>query len=174
MKSGVFPFLHVKCHHKIVYSELNLNVVYHPPYQCLIWDYKKANSDCKRKSMNPVSWGFVFSGKNVHQQAQYLNEIWMNVFYNYIPNKWITTDNKDSPWMNDEMKNKIDYRNTFYQQLKKCKINLIDLDVVNELTSRLSSIISQRQNEYYCHFAKKNQWSSNKYKNLLVCTKNIF
>ena len=52
----------------------------------------------------------------------------MNVFYNYIPNKWIATDNKDPPWMNDEIKNMINYRNTFYQKLKKYKVNLTDLD----------------------------------------------
>ena len=33
-------------------------------------------------------------------------------------------DDKDLPWMNDKIKNKINYRNTFYQQLKKYKINI--------------------------------------------------
>ena len=47
--------------------------------------------------------------------------------------------------MNDEIKNKINYRNTFYQQLKKYEIDLIDLYVVNKLTSELSSIISQKK-----------------------------
>ena len=122
----------------------------------MIWNYKKANVDCIRK-LGFISFhcGFVLSRKNVHQQVQYLNEILMKVFYNYIPNKRITIDNKDPPWMNDEIKIKINYRNTFYQQLKKYKINLTDLDVVNELTSELSSIISQRKDEYSCHLAKK-------------------
>ena len=75
MESGVFPSLHVKCHNQIVYSKLNLNVVYNFPYQHLIWDYKKANVDGTRKSLNPVNWAFVLSNKNVHQQVQYLNEI---------------------------------------------------------------------------------------------------
>ena len=79
-----------------------------------------------------------------------MNEILINVFYNYKPNKWITIDDKDPSWMNDEIKNKINYRNKFYQQLKKYKDNLTDLDVVNKLTSKLSSIISQRKDEYYC------------------------
>ena len=43
--------------------------------------------------------------------------------------------------MIDGIKNKINYLNTFYQQLKKYnKINLTDLDVVIKLTSELSSI----------------------------------
>ena len=47
--------------------------------------------------------------------------------------------------MNDEIKNKINYRNTFYQQLKKYEIDLTDLVIVNKLTSELSSIISQKK-----------------------------
>ena len=71
----------------------------------------------------------------------------MNVFYNYIPNKWITIDDKDPPWMNDETKNKINYRNTFYQQLKKYRINLTDPDVVNNLTSAyLQLFLKERMN----------------------------
>ena len=97
VESGVFPSLHVKCHHQIIYSKLNLNVIYPPPYQRLIWDYKKANVDCIKKSLNSVDWDFVFSNKNVHQQAEYLNNVLMNVFTNFIPNKLITINDKDPP-----------------------------------------------------------------------------
>ena len=48
----------------------------------------------------------------------------MNVFSNYIPNKLITINDKDPPWMNDEIKNKIKKRRIFYQKLKKYKLNL--------------------------------------------------
>ena len=113
VESGVFPSLHVKCHHQIIYSKLNLNVIYPPPYQRLIWDYKKANVDCIKKSLNSVDWDFVFSNKNVHQQAEYLNNVLMNVFTNFIPNKLITIDDKDPPWMNDVIKNKIKKRDFF-------------------------------------------------------------
>ena len=57
--------------------------------------------------------------------------------------------------MNGEIKYKINYRNTFYQQLKQYKTNLTDFDVANKLTSELSSIISKRKDEYYYHLAKK-------------------
>ena len=79
----------------------------------------------------------------------------MNVFTNYIPNKLITIDDKDPPWMNDEIRNKIKERDLFYQQLKKYKLNLTYSDVMNELTLELSSIISQRKDNYYLQLAKK-------------------
>ena len=155
VESGVLPSLHVKCHHQIIFSKLNLNVFYPPPYQRLVWDYKKVNIDCIRKALNSVDWVFDLSNKNVHQQAEYLNRILMNVFSNYIPSKVITINDKDPPWMNDEIRNKIKRRDMFYQQLKKYKLNLTDFDVMNELTLELSSTISQRKDEYYLQLAKK-------------------
>ena len=57
--------------------------------------------------------------------------------------------------MNDKIKNKIKKRDIFYQQLKKYKSNFTDFDVMNELTSGLPLIISQRRDEYYSQLAKK-------------------
>ena len=64
-------------------------------------------------------------------------------FSNNISNKWIIIDDKDPPWMSDEIKNN-NYRNIFYQQLKKNKINLTDHDVVNELTSAIFNFFSKK------------------------------
>ena len=79
----------------------------------MIWDYKKANVYCIKESLNSVDWNFVFSNKNVHQQAEYLNNVLMNVFTNFIPNKLITINDKDPPRMNDVIKNKIKKRDLF-------------------------------------------------------------
>ena len=37
-ENGVYPSLHPKCHHQIVFAKLNLNVEYPPLYERLIWD----------------------------------------------------------------------------------------------------------------------------------------
>ena len=107
--------------------------------------------------MDSVDWDLVLSNINAPQQAQYLNKILMNAFFNYIPNKLITIDDKDPPLMNDEIKNKnkIKKRDIFYQKLKKYKLNITDFDAMNELTLELSSIMSQRKEEYYFRLAKK-------------------
>ena len=66
----------------------------------------------------------------------------------------ITIDDKHPPWMNIEIKNKIK-EDIFYRQLKKYKLNLTDFDVMNELISELSSIFSQKKEEYYFQLTKK-------------------
>ena len=84
VESDIFPSLHVKCHHQIVYSKLNLNVVYSPPYQHMILDYKRSNVDYIRKSVNSINLGFVLSGKNVHQRSMFFITI-----YQITLSQWI-------------------------------------------------------------------------------------
>ena len=49
-------------------------------------------------------WSYLFSGKNVHEQVGLFNKTLLNIFPNFIPNKIILCDDKNSPWMNDEIK----------------------------------------------------------------------
>ena len=46
----------------------------------------------------------------------------MNVFSNFVPNKFVTFNDRDPVWMTANIKDKINYRNNIYRgYLKKCK-----------------------------------------------------
>ena len=77
---GVHASLHPNCHHRIVYSRLNLDIYYPPPYQRLIWDYKKVDATKIRKALDSVNWERLFDKKNVNAQVLKLNETTLNVF----------------------------------------------------------------------------------------------
>ena len=62
---------------------------------------------------------------NVDKQVELFNEYLMNIFSNFIPNEIITLNDKDPPWISNNIKNKtykkITYiRNTF-KMVKKLK-----------------------------------------------------
>ena len=38
-------------------------IVYPPPYERLVWDYKRANESVINAALNKVDWGFLFSNK---------------------------------------------------------------------------------------------------------------
>ena len=86
---------------------MNLKVEYPPPYQRLVWNFKKSTNDAIKRAIELVNWNSVFSCKNVHEQVVIFNQTLMNIFSNYIPNKFITIDDKDPPWMNEYFKRKI-------------------------------------------------------------------
>ena len=35
--SGAYSSLHANCHHQITHCKLNLKIVFHPPYERLVW-----------------------------------------------------------------------------------------------------------------------------------------
>ena len=72
----------------------------------LVWDFQRANISFIRKAIKMVDWRFMLLNKNVHKQVSISNNKLVNSFTNYIPNKYITIDFRDPPWMN-ETKNKI-------------------------------------------------------------------
>ena len=59
-----------------------------------MWDYKKADFEKIRKALDLVNWERLFSKKDVNTQVAILNETILNVFSNYVANKYITIDVK--------------------------------------------------------------------------------
>ena len=82
--------LHPSCQHQIVYTSFSLDIYYRPPYQRLISDYKKADSMNIRNFQDSVNWERLFDKKDLNSQVAILN-----VFRNYVPNKYITIDDRD-------------------------------------------------------------------------------
>ena len=104
VNSGVHASLHPNFHHQIVHSSFSHNISYPPPYQCLVWHYKKADSKSIRKALDSVNWERLLDQLDINAQVPAFNETILNVFWNYVPNKYIAIDNKDPVWMNENKK----------------------------------------------------------------------
>ena len=57
----------------------------------------------------------MFFEKSVHKQVSIFNNTLLNILYNYIPDKFVTIDDKDPPWMTKGIKNKIMEKNYIYK-----------------------------------------------------------
>ena len=75
-----------------------------PPYDQQLWDYKHADTNSIKKSLNQVNWDQLFQNKNVNEQVAMLNNIILNIFSNFAPNKILTFDHRDPPWMTEYIK----------------------------------------------------------------------
>ena len=155
VNSGVHASLHPNCHHQITYSNFNLNIYYPPPYQRLIWDYKKADANIIRKPLDSVNWERLFDGKNINAQVISLNETILNVFRNYVPNKYRTIDDKDPVWMNEIIKSKIKTKNLLLKQYIQNGRFESDFVFLQALITEINELISSTRNVYYENLAKK-------------------
>ena len=155
VNSGVHASLHPSCHHQIVHCSFSLNIYYPPPYQRLIWDYKKADANIIRKALDSVNWERLFDSKNINEQVIALNETILNVFRNYVPNKYITTDDKDPIWMNENIKSKIKTKNILFKQYIQNGRFESDFVFLENLITEINELISSTKNLYYESLAKK-------------------
>ena len=155
VNSGVHTSLHQNCHHQIVYSRFNLDIYYPPPYQRLIWDYKKTDTKVIRKALDLVNWERLFDNKDINSQVTVLNETILNVFRDYVPNKYITIDDKDPVWMNDLIKSKIKIKNLFFKQSIQNGRFEGDYVFLEALITDITELISSTKNLYYENLAKK-------------------
>ena len=88
----------------------------------------------------------MFANKTVHQQVNLLNNIILNVFANFVPNKVITCDDRDPPWINDNIKNKIRWKNSMYKNHKRNGKKIEDYELLTKAVSKVSQLIEESKN----------------------------
>ena len=153
--SGVHASLHLNCHHQIIYSTFNLNICYPPPYQRLVWDYKKTDPNSIRKALDLVNWEKLFDQKSIDAQVATFNDTVLNIFCSFVPNKYITIDNKDPVWMNETIKSKMKAKNILYKRYIQNGRFESDFIFLENLITELNEFISSTSASYYENRGKK-------------------
>ena len=98
-----------------------MNIVFLPPYERLVRNYKRRDVTAIRKALDPVNWVFIYLIKTVHDQVLFFDQVLMNIFTNDVPNKYNSFDDQDPPWMNDRIK----LKNSFKHIVRTAKLHKI-------------------------------------------------
>ena len=120
-----------------------------------MWSYKKPNNESIRESFESVNWKTLFNNKTVNKKLSILNETIINSFSNFVPNKLVTFDDSDPPWMNDYIKNKIKWKHQIYKIYQNNGHKDSAYFKLQEVASVVSKLVSRRKEEYPNHFALK-------------------
>ena len=83
----------------------------------------------------------------MHEQVELFNKTLLNIFHNFIPNKIILCDDKDPPWMNDEVKNLIKRKNWLFQCQRKS--GNLDYASFNSITQDISNAVNSSKLKYH-------------------------
>ena len=109
--------MHKECHHQIVFFNFNLKICYPPPYERLIWKHEKSNADLIKRAIRDFDWEHKLSLIDINDQVVLFKETIANIMSNFIPDETMTFDNRDPPWLNENIKNMINYKNAIYTKL---------------------------------------------------------
>ena len=88
-----------------------------------------------------IDWNKLFSNPNVQRLVNILNDELFNIFSNFVRSKVITVDGKDPPWINEEIKYKMKYKNKTFQQFFKIGRIITDFEIVDKEAAELSEMI---------------------------------
>ena len=82
-------------------------------------------------------------------QVLLLNDMILNIFTNFIPNKYVTSNDKDPVWMNENIKSRIKVKYKLYQVYVKKDKQETDFSTLEESVRNLNDIILQTKTSYY-------------------------
>ena len=95
----------------------------------------------------------LFHGKDINAQVTSFNNTILSIFKNYVPNKYITIDEKDLVQKNDTIKAKIKTKNLLFKQYIQHERFESDFGFLKALINELNELISSTL--YYENLAKK-------------------
>ena len=139
--SSVRSSLHPNCHHQIVFTKLNLQIEYPPPYLREIWHYRAANTGLIRRAIKELTWERAFSNTSVNEKVDIFNRTILNILSNFIPHEIIVCDDKDPPWFNNRIKTLIQEKSASYKIYRHNKDNPDLIYRLQFLQERLSTSI---------------------------------
>ena len=84
--------------------------------------------------------------KTVHQQVNLLNDIITNIFTNFVPNKVIMCDDRDPPWINDNIKKKTRWKNSMHKNYKRNGKKTEDYQLLTKALSEVFQLIEKSKN----------------------------
>ena len=117
--------------------------------------FKKADSKNIRKTLDSVNCARLFDRKYINLQVTALNETILNIFRNYVPNKYITMDDKDPVWMNEIIKSKMKTKNLFFRKYIQDGRLESDFVFLETLITEINELISSTKKLYCENLAKK-------------------
>ena len=124
-------------------------------YERLVWDYKNADSQSINKAIEIFNWEKLFQNKNIHHQLKLFIETIVNTVSNYIPNKCITCNGKDPPWLNNHIKDLFNQKNEIFKKYLKDRRPNSVYRSLQTITWDLTEAISSSKNVNYEHLANK-------------------
>ena len=139
--SEVHTSLHNSCHHQITFAHINLLIEYPPPYHRMIWDYSNADILNIRKSMSSINWSHLFSDNYIDIQVSILEERVLNVFKNFVPNKYVVFDDKEAIWIKQLIKE----RDSCFSKYQSQDRRVEDLRTVTSLADKINKQISNNR-----------------------------
>ena len=147
--TGVLPTLDSHSKHNIIYGTLNFFAPCPPPYKQKIWDFNSARVELIKNDLNDTNWFELFFNLNVNEMSIIFSDRLMHIFSKYIPNKIITCNDQDAPWITSKLKTAIRLYTRVYKEWVKRGRDENDHDRIRKVQNDTNKLIREAKQNYY-------------------------
>ena len=145
LQSGVHSSLDQNCQHQIIYGKINISLPSPPPYKRTVWEYDKASVAKIKAVLNAVDWKTMFCGFGSDDMADIFTNITYSILSENIPNKIIKYNDKDPPWINNELKTAIKRKHRVFKKFLDRGRRQEDWNLVKEVRNETSKVITRQK-----------------------------
>lgn len=126
-----------------------------PPYNRKIWYYDKADFMAIRKSIEMFAWQEHPSNITCpNEQVKLLNEVLLNIYANFIPNKVKRIQPREAPWITQAIKNFFRKKNRAYKSFVRNGRPVDKLEGMQNMISEGARLIEEAKQDYFLKAGK--------------------
>ena len=114
----------------------------------------KAQKDKIKSALENIDWQTIFAGLDVDDMKQLFTSKCFNILSQYIPNKIITCDDRDPPWMTGALKSAIKRKHRVYNKYVKRGRKPGDWEYVRTVRNETSFRITKAKDDYISNLGK--------------------
>ena len=155
MESGIHSLLHSNCHHQIVFAKFDLSIFYPLPYERTVWNYERANTELIRSAIDQFDWLTALSNVNVDEKVYFFTKALLNIIQNFIPDGTIICDDRDLPWINQEIKKLMLEKNLEFKSYCCSNKNMFLFEKFKVLQYQLNISIEKLKEKYYTKLSSR-------------------
>ena len=96
----------------------------------------------------------MLSNKSVHRHVKILNNTLINVFYNFIPNKLVSFNDKDPTWMSEYLKTKSNDITRYMQSISMKIMSVYYITLKNAIAERFK-LLRGNKDDYHKLLTRK-------------------
>ena len=137
---------------------------YPQPYEREVWHFKKAKRGHIKRAINGFPWERSLTNLVINDKVCLFNKTIKSKLSNFIPHETISFDDRDPPWINNQVKYLINKKkkkkrkkkkkSAIYKNYLKNNKSNQSFDTFHSFQSQLSSLIASLKNKSYSKVAK--------------------
>lgn len=137
-----------------VFANFKLAIQKQNHFKRTIWQYNLVNWNQLNEHLKSLDWSEVYKEKTANEQCEKWTSLYTKALKYFIPNKQVTINPNDAPWMNHQIKTTMKKREKAYKKAKRTNQEA-DHDKYKNLRNETIAMIREAKENYNKTLANK-------------------